>query len=185
MSQRENQDHAAIYAAIHASMRVEAVPFTLKSGRQSHVYFDLRRLVLDGTNHRALAEMLVQRIKQSGSFAEVYGGMATGSIGLSVLVAGALFAEASYVRREAKGHGTKSQIETTRSLAGRTVLVLEDVTTTGGSALEAVVAYQDTGATVVGVVSVLDRQEGAEEAFKAAGVPFSALFLKSDFTEEK
>ena len=66
------------------------------------------------------------------------------------------------------------------TLKGRRVVILEDVTTTGGSSLKAIEAVRAEGATVVKVLTVVDRQEGAAEAFQAAGVPFAALITASE-----
>ena len=67
------------------------------------------------------------------------------------------------------------------SLEGRRVAILEDVTTTGGSAMKAIEAAKAEGASIVRVVTVVDRLEGAAEAFKAAGIPFAALLTVADF----
>ena len=85
------------------------------------------------------------------------------------------------MRKAAKEHGTQSLIEGLaegETLAGKTVIVVEDVTTTGGSALKAVAALREAGATVEHVVTVVDREEGAEDAFAAAGITLHALFRK-------
>ena len=94
---------------------------------------------------------------------------------------------AIFVRKAAKEHGTQSLIEGLaegESLAGRRVVVVEDVTTTGGSALKAVAALRAAGATVEHVVTVVDREEGATEAFAAEGISLHALFRKSEFARE-
>jgi orotate phosphoribosyltransferase len=94
---------------------------------------------------------------------------------------------AVFVRKAAKAHGTQNLIEGLaegESLAGRSVVVVEDVTTTGGSALKAIAALREAGATVQHVVTVVDREEGAAEAFAAAGIALHALFRKSEFAAE-
>jgi orotate phosphoribosyltransferase len=94
---------------------------------------------------------------------------------------------AIFVRKAAKEHGTQSLIEGLaegESLAGRSVVVVEDVTTTGGSALKAVAALRAAGAIVAHVVTVIDREEGAGEGFAAAGITLHALFHKSDFAPD-
>jgi orotate phosphoribosyltransferase len=88
------------------------------------------------------------------------------------------------VRTQAKEHGARKLIEglaPEESLAGKRVVVLEDVTTTGGSALQAIEALKAEGAVIVGAISVVDRQEGAAVAFQAAGIPFTALLTAADF----
>ena len=67
------------------------------------------------------------------------------------------------------------------SLEGKRVVILEDVTTTGGSAMKAIEAVRAEGAVIDRVISVVDRLEGAADAFKAAGIPFTALLTTTDF----
>jgi orotate phosphoribosyltransferase len=88
------------------------------------------------------------------------------------------------VRKQAKVHGTKSLIEGLpdgESLKGKRVVVVEDVTTTGGSAVKAAEAVRAEGAEVVGVVTVIDRQEGAGEAFAATGLTLTPILTLADF----
>ena len=94
---------------------------------------------------------------------------------------------AIFVRKAAKDHGTQSLIEGLaegEDLAGRKVVVVEDVTTTGGSAMKAVAILRAAGASVTDVVTVLDREEGAAEAFSAERLRLHALFRKSEFARE-
>ena len=92
--------------------------------------------------------------------------------------------QALFIRKVAKDHGTQSLIEGLplgQTIAGHTVVVLEDVTTTGGSSLKAVAVLREAGATVTRVLTLLDRQEGAEAAFAAAGVKLDSILRASDF----
>jgi orotate phosphoribosyltransferase len=83
------------------------------------------------------------------------------------------------VRKEAKQHGTGRAIEGVLE-AGDRVTVIEDVLTTGGEAIRAIEKVRAAGATVVGLVAVLDREEGAADQLHRLGVPFTPLFRKSD-----
>jgi orotate phosphoribosyltransferase len=85
-----------------------------------------------------------------------------------------------FVRKSAKDHGTKKLIEGTSDIAGKNVVILDDVTTKGGSAMLAVRAAQDAGAIVTLVLSVVDRQEGAAKLFTDAGIPFQHLFTADE-----
>ena len=88
------------------------------------------------------------------------------------------------MRKQAKEHGTQSLIEGLskgETLAGRRVVVVEDVTTTGGSAVKAAEAIRAAGGVIVRVITVVDRQEGAAEAFAAACLPFTAILTAADF----
>jgi orotate phosphoribosyltransferase len=91
-----------------------------------------------------------------------------------------------FVRKEAKDHGTKKLVEAPDgALAGKNVVILEDVTTEGKSAMQAVAAAKSAGANVTLVLSIVDREEGASEFFKSSGVPFECLFRASEFTAAK
>jgi orotate phosphoribosyltransferase len=83
------------------------------------------------------------------------------------------------VRKKVKDHGTGRRIEGCLA-AGDAVVVIEDVITTGRSALDAVVAARDEGAKVLGVLAVIDRQEGGREAIEAAGLTVAALVTARD-----
>ena len=164
--------------------------FTLASGRKSTVYFNLKPAMLDPDGARLIGAALAERAASLG--AELVGGLEMGAVPL-VAATAAMSAVAGkplravFVRKAAKDHGTKSLVEGLsegESLAGRRVVVVEDVTTTGGSSLKAVAALREAGATVEHVVTVLDREEGAGEAFTAAGIALHALFRKSDFATE-
>src|SRR5699024_4161651 len=87
--------------------------------------------------------------------------------------------DAFLVRKEAKGHGMKRRVEGP-DVVGKNVVVLEDTSSTGASALTAVEAAREAGATVVGVASVVDRDTGAREAFEEAGVPYVWLLSAAD-----
>jgi orotate phosphoribosyltransferase len=85
-----------------------------------------------------------------------------------------------FVRKAVKDHGTKKRVDGT-DIAGKTVVILEDVTTTGASAMDAVKAVEEAGANVALVLSILDRGEGAAELYAKAGIPFKSLFRAEEF----
>ena len=86
-----------------------------------------------------------------------------------------------FVRKQVKDHGTKKKIETAGDLKGKNVVILDDVTTSGESAFEAVTAVKEIGANVLLVLSIVDREEGATEFYARAGIPFERIFTTSDF----
>jgi orotate phosphoribosyltransferase len=89
---------------------------------------------------------------------------------------------AIHVRKKAKEHGTQRRIERAADVRdGSGVIVVDDVATSGGSALDVVSCLTDAGFKVYGVVVLVDRMEGAGEAFEAAGVPFVSLFAPANF----
>ncbi|HYP90034.1 MAG TPA: phosphoribosyltransferase family protein, partial [Polyangiaceae bacterium] len=89
---------------------------------------------------------------------------------------------ALYVRKAKKDHGTTKLVEGDKSLKpGLRVVLLEDVVTTGGSSLKAVESLKAVGAEVVGIVALVDRQEGGAETIRASGLPLVTLATKADF----
>jgi len=164
--------------------------FTLASGRKSTIYFNLKPTMLDPEGARLLGAALAKHAAQLG--ADYVGGLEMGAVPL-VAVTAALSAVANrpvravFIRKAAKEHGTKSLIEGLaegESLAGIEILVIEDVTTTGGSALKAIDALRAEGAQVAHVLTVVDREEGAADAFAEKGVHLHALFRKSEFAAD-
>ena len=139
----------------------------LASGRTSTYYFNMKPTMLDAEGSHLIATLILDAIK--GLDADLIGGLEMGAVPLASAVAavshtGARPINAFFVRKQAKEHGTKSLIEglpNGDSLKGKRVVVVEDVTTTGGSAIKAAEAVRGEGAEVVGVVTVIDRQEGA------------------------
>jgi orotate phosphoribosyltransferase len=86
------------------------------------------------------------------------------------------------VRKEPKGHGTNQWVEGKKGLPQPAqVVVVEDVVTTGGSTLKAIERCRSEGLHVLGVVALVDREEGGREAVESAGVPLRSLFKRSDF----
>jgi orotate phosphoribosyltransferase len=143
--------------------------------------------MLDAEGAYLIATLILEAIK--GMRADLLGGLEMGAVPIASAVAavshtGGKPINAFFVRKQAKEHGTKRLIEglpNGDSLKGKRVVVVEDVTTTGGSALKAADAVRAEGAEVVGVVTVIDRQEGAGEAFAAAGLTLTPILTLADF----
>jgi orotate phosphoribosyltransferase len=158
--------------------------FVLSSGRPSEYYVDCRTSTL----HPAGAVLIVELMRPilTELRAEQVGGLTLGADPIvaaisyaSGLPAGGAAIPAFIVRKEAKSHGRGKQIEGCFEAGKRTVIV-EDVITTGESALKAVAASKEAGATVVGVIAVVDREEGGREAIEQEGLPVRSLFTASE-----
>ena len=160
---------------------------TLASGKTSTYYFNMKPTMLDAEGAHLIATLILDAIDGLG--ADLVGGLEMGAVPIASAVAAVSQTvgkpvNAFFVRKQAKEHGTKSLIEglpTGDSLTGKKVVVVEDVTTTGGSAIKAAQALRAEGAEVVGVVTVVDRQEGAAEAFTAAGLKLTPILTLADF----
>ncbi len=160
---------------------------TLASGRRSSFYFDGKQTALHPEGAALIGKLLWDAIVAQGVKVEGVGGLTLGADPLATAVSLASLqalrpVPAFIVRKEPKGHGTGQWIEGRRNLpAGSTVVVLEDVVTTGGSALKAAQRIEEEGLKVSLIAAVIDRTEGGREAVEAAGYPLVSLFTKGDF----
>ncbi|MCG8917913.1 orotate phosphoribosyltransferase [Actinokineospora sp. PR83] len=155
---------------------------TLSSGEEADYYVDLRRATL----HHAAAPLIGKLLR--GLTADwdyvAAGGLTLGADPVAVAMMHAAAAagevlDAFVVRKDAKSHGMRRRIEGIE-VAGQRVLAVEDTSTTGNSVLTAVDALTEAGATVVGVVTVVDRGTGAKEAVEARGLPYRYLLDLAD-----
>ncbi len=155
----------------------------LASGRESNYYFDMKPAMLDPDGAALMADLILQQIQ--GVKADYVGGLEMGAVPLiaPVAIRSLDFGRrlpGFFVRKTVKDHGTKKRVDGA-DIAGKTVIILEDVTTTGGSAMDAVRAVEEAGAKVALVLSILDRGEGAADLYAKAGIPFTSLFRAEEF----
>lgn len=166
-------------AALVRDLSVVHGRVTLSSGKEADYYVDLRRATL---HHRAspLIGRLVRELTEDWDFALV-GGLTLGAdpVATAVMHAPGRPIDAFVVRKAVKTHGMQRLIEGA-DVSGRRALVVEDTSTTGGSALTAVRAVRDAGGEVIGVVTVVDRATGAAEAIEAEGVPYRSVLGLAD-----
>lgn len=153
--------------------------FTLASGRQSDLYIDCRLTTMHPEGLSLIGPLGLHAIGERGWHPDAVGGLTLGADPVSYAIAYAsqlagIPTRAFTVRKEAKTHGTGKLIEGAY-LPGDRVVVIEDVITTGGSALRAVEVIRAAGGIVVGVLAVVDREEGGREAIAAAGVDVETL----------
>ena len=158
---------------------------TLASGRKSNFYLDLRQTLMRPRGVALAGELLLDLL-QRGPAIDAVGGMAVGAVPLVSAVLGAAGRRDDatsllgfFVRKEAKAHGLGRQIEGGFA-EGQTVALVEDTTTTGGSTLQALDIVEQAGGKVARVLCLVDRGEGASEAFAERGVELEALFSRSD-----
>ncbi len=161
----------------------------LASGRESNFYFDSKQTVLGAEGAYLTGLVFFDRISKLPEFAQVtaVGGLELGSvpIGSAVGVVSHLQKHPLaqlIIRKQAKAHGTAVAIEGQSLVApGATVVVVEDVVTTGGSSLKAANRLVEAGYDVRSLVTLIDREEGGREQIEAAGFRLESLFVKSDF----
>ena len=158
---------------------------TLTSGRTAQYYVDVKRAILLPPAFNALAELVAAEAARVGATA--VGGTTMGADPIAcAALAGGADVKAFFVRKESKPHGLQRRVEGPFLEPGDRCLVVEDVSTTGGSALQAVAALREEGHEVVAVTTVLDRLAGAKERIEAeAGVPFLPLTTIDDVYPER
>jgi orotate phosphoribosyltransferase len=162
--------------ALRAAALLEG-DFTLRSGRKSKYYLDK---YLFETRPELLGALAVRFAKFVTPDVDRIAGAELGAIALAAATALETGRPFVIVRNAKKaGYGTGKLIEG-RLERGERVLVVEDIATSGGQVIEACKTLQDAGATVVGVIVTIDRQEGAREAITAAGLRFESLFTTAD-----
>lgn len=158
--------------------------FVLASGRRSDYYIDARRTTMSGEGQLLIGLLGVATLDARGWAPRAVGGLTLGADPVAYAIAHAArragrALDAFTVRKEAKTHGLGRRIEGCLA-SGDPVVVVEDVITSGHSALEAVAVVRQAGAQVLGVLAVVDREEGGREAITGAGVPVAALVLASE-----
>lgn len=160
---------------------------TLASGRKSDFYFNLKPTMLDPEGAALLAELSLDALKDERI--DYIGGLEMGAVPLAGAIAQLSWLKghpiaAFFVRKKPKEHGARLSVEGLakgESLQGKRIVIVEDVTTTGGSAVKAVEAVRDAGGDVAMVFTMVDREEGAAEAFAAAAIPFRSLYRAGEF----
>lgn len=153
--------------------------FVLASGRRSTFYIDCRRTTMHPEGLALIGALGLAAIRAAGWRPAAVGGLTLGADPVAYAIARASHdappAVGGFtVRKQAKTHGAGRRVEGCFA-AGESVVIVEDVITTGGSALEAVRAVQGEGGTVLGVLAVVDREEGGREAIVASGLEVRSL----------
>jgi orotate phosphoribosyltransferase len=159
--------------------------FTLASGAKASYYLDCRNLTLHPKGANLIAQGMLDVIQSRGKLPAAVGGMAIGADPITasiVTIAGQqdLPLKGFMVRKEPKGHGTGKQVEGPVQ-PGDHVVIVEDVITSGGSAIKAVEAVRKFGLEVDTVVAIIDRLAGGKEAFAAVGIELVTLTTIKDF----
>lgn len=156
--------------------------FVLASGKRSDYYINGKLISLDPEGLYLLSEIILEKIKDDK--VDAVGGMTLGAdpmVGGVISLAGqrGLPLRGFIVRKERKDHGTQSQVEGSLRKGDRVVIV-EDVSTTGGSSLKAIKVVEELGCRVVKVIALVDRDEGTKETFARGGYEFEPIFTTSD-----
>jgi orotate phosphoribosyltransferase len=157
--------------------------FTLASGKQSTFYIDARLTTMSPEGLSTIGPLALSALQQTGWQVDAIGGLTLGAdpIAYAISYASAHTAQplrAFTVRKELKAHGTGKLLEGPFKQGDR-IAVIEDVITTGGSAIRAIDVVRTAGGTVAGVLALVDREEGGRQTIEKAGVPVVALVTAS------
>ena len=159
----------------------------LASGRTSSYYFNMKPTMLDPEGIALIASLALDALADVK--ADYIGGLEMGAVPLATAIAMASHARgkripAFFVRKQAKSHGAEKLVEGLapgESLKAKRCVIIEDVTTTGGSSMKAIEAVRAEGGVIACVITVVDRNEGAKANFAAAGYDFRPLLTTDDF----
>ncbi len=158
----------------------------LASGKKSDFYIDVKQTALNSKGSFLLGKLINVVVHDEFNGAKAVGGITMGADPLSTATSVLSYSQggtlhAFYIRKEPKAHGTGRWIEGIKNVpSGTKVVILEDVVTTGGSTLKSCDRAKEHGLDILGIISVVDRQEGGREAIEEAGYKFISLVTKAD-----
>ena len=163
----------------------------LSSGVSSGFYFDMKPSMLNPEGASLIAKLIFEQCRAVE--AELVGGLEMGAVPITGAVCQYSFGtghpiDGFFVRKKAKEHGAQKLVEGLApgvSVRGKRVVIVDDVTTTGKSALQVVTALRAEGANVVLAISIVDREEGAVENFRAEGITLVPLLTASRFLNDQ
>ncbi len=197
----ENSAHIYIPNSENSSLRkrlfeiifdktfINNVPITLTSGKISNYYFNTKPTMMDAEGAYLIASLILDISEDID--ADLIGGLEMGAVPLAASITAVSHLQnrpinAFFVRKQAKEHGTQNLIEGLKkddTISGKRIIIVEDVTTTGGSALKAAQTLKEAGAEVAHIITVIDREEGAAHAFHNNSLEFTALFSGNEFKQ--
>jgi orotate phosphoribosyltransferase len=167
------------------SLLREGGPFKLASGAMSDYYLDLKPTTFSPEGLSLIADIVHDMLRNDADVAAI-GGLELGAVPIINAVSMRSWPERPIdgfvVRKERKGHGTDQQIDG-NFRPNSTVILIEDVTTRGGSVMQAVRAVRARGGAVKRIISIVDRQEGATENLRKEGIGLDAIYVASDLLD--
>lgn len=152
--------------------------FTLSSGKKSSYYINMKKAITEPKILSTISKLISDKIKDDEI--DKVAGPALGAVPIATAVSLESELPLLMIRKEKKGYGTSKLIEG-ELIEGDDVIVVEDVSTTGGSLLKAIKAIQENGGNVKRAFVVVDRQEGAIEEFEKAGIKLEPLITVNEF----
>ncbi len=184
VTQPVEQRRARLLELISEKALTRGGSYRLASGKTSSYFFDMKPVAFDPEGSRLIADAILDVLEREP--VDYVGGLEIGAIPITASVVERSFdrnpVSGFLVRKTPKERGTRKLIEGNLE-PGSTAVLVEDVTTTGGSVLRAAEAVREAGCTVTKVVTVVDRLEGAGQTLSQHGLELVALFTRDDFSQ--
>lgn len=187
MGMSNHDDTRSALKSLLLEKSVRTGEFTLASGKKSDLYIDCRVTAMDPLGANLIGKLGWDTVKKELTSrdinAQAIGGMTLGADPISLAVGMTSASDEKplqvfTVRKEPKGHGKGKQIEGNFN-EGDTIVIVDDVITTGGSTLKAADVLEASGAKIAFALVLVDREEGGREAIEARGIPVISLFSRS------
>jgi orotate phosphoribosyltransferase len=183
-SAKLDEQRAQLRRIIQEKSLITGTDFTLASGRHSSFFFDMKKTMFNPEGISLIADILYGMVESERDVWHV-GGLEIGAVPIVTAVCMHSHGKARslagfFVRKEVKDHGIKERLGGIAP-SGKPVILFDDVTTTGGSVMQAVEAVRARDCSVRKVITVVDRLEGAADSLKDAGLSFDAVFTLEEF----
>jgi orotate phosphoribosyltransferase len=183
------EKHRELLRVMLRNHSVKRGEFVLASGEKSTVYVDVRLTALRAEATPLIGRIFIEKMHDRGWMPDAVGGLTMGADPIVTAISResleyGLSIDGFLVRKEAKRHGRQQYIEGLPDTGVRRVIIVEDVCTTGGSALTAVKHARSAKLEVLGVIALVDREQGGGAAIDAMGCPFERIFTMSELLEE-
>ena len=173
-------DNIDLIEALKECGAVKFGDFTLASGKKSKYYIDIKKASTDPGTLSIIAKQAGKKIKDID--AEIVGGVALGGVPIATAVSLETQLPLVLIRKSVKDYGTGGRFVGDMQ-TGANIVLMEDVTTSGGSVIEAISAIREAGGVVDTVITVVEREEGAQDNLKAIGVDLIPLVKASELVQ--
>lgn len=154
--------------------------FTLSSGRKSDYYIDMKKAITEPAILECVAHLITEKIQDMN--VDKIAGPALGAVPIATATSLISKKPMLMIRKEKKSYGTNKQIEGELQENDQ-VIIVEDVTTTGGSLFKSIDVIEDNGGKIIEAFVIIDREEGAQEAFKEKNIKFTPLLTITELKE--
>ena len=187
MARVDDHDHLKQILQTHSIRRGD---FVLASGQRSNIYVDARLTTLRAEAMPLIGRAFLEKMRQRGWYPAAIGGLTMGADPVVTAVARealeyGMVINAFLVRKQVKDHGRQGYIVGVDEAKGLDVVVVDDVCTTGGSTVQAIVRAREAGMNVLGAICLVDREQGGTENIEGkSGCPFERVFTMTELLDD-